>query len=151
MNNVVVFSLLLTISISIANASAPVEAPLMEVVAKADHLLVVKVSGVDMIDANGNQLTEPDAMTGPDLGNTIRLIVKVEEVVVTNAATVPDVLYLPLDSWMHYSLGQIQSYYKGVDYTFMAVLMGPDFSPTFPGHFGYHMGYRVYLEEVLKP
>ena len=57
----------------IAMAGFPFEATLDEMAQQADHILVGRVAGVDMVDAHGNPVNDPEARTGTSLDNTIRL------------------------------------------------------------------------------
>jgi hypothetical protein len=51
----------------------------------ADHILVGRVTGVDMVDGRGRPVTDEGARTGPGLDNTIRLLITADEVLVTSA------------------------------------------------------------------
>lgn len=64
---------------------------LEEMAQEADHILIGRVAGVDMVDGHGKPITDPEARTGPSLDNTIRLLIKVDEVLVSNASEVQDV------------------------------------------------------------
>lgn len=74
---------------------------------EADHILIGRVTGVDMIDGNGKPVEDREARTGPGRENIIRILITVDEVLVTNASDVPSVIRVPLASHLHYSLGQI--------------------------------------------
>lgn len=78
-------------------AAVPVTIPEHQLLKNTDHLLVAVVVEVDMVDESGRPVTNPNAKTGPGLTNTIRLIVQVDEVVLTNATSVPKRLAIPLD------------------------------------------------------
>jgi hypothetical protein len=93
---------------AIAMAGFPFEATLEEMAQQADHILVGRVAGVDMVDGQGRPVKDPEARTGPSLDNTIRLLIQVDQVLMSNAAKVPDVIPVPLASHLHYKLGQIQ-------------------------------------------
>lgn len=112
---------------SLANASLPLEATLEEMANGADHILTGRVIGVDMIDAKGVQITDREARTGPGLTNTIRLRISVDEVLVSNVRPAPKLLAVPLDPFLHYTLGQIQDAHRGDNRVRLILLKGPDF------------------------
>lgn len=62
---------------AIALAGFPFEATLEEIATSADHVLVGRVTGVDMISGSGRQVRDPEARTGPGLNNQIRLRIAV--------------------------------------------------------------------------
>jgi len=116
-------------------AGFPFEATLEEMAQDADHILIGRVTGVEMIDGQGKPVLDRKAMTGPGLKNTIRLLIAVDEVLATNADTVPNVLPVPLASHLHYSLGQISDAHDGDTTVRLVLLQGNDFVGTKPGVF----------------
>ena len=120
---------------AVALAGFPFEATLEEMAREADHILIGRVTGVDMIDGNGVQITHQDARTGPGLNNKIRLLISVDEVLVTNVSKVPKILPVPLASHLHYSLGQIKEAHTGDTEVRLVLLKGQDFSGIKPGVF----------------
>ena len=116
-------------------ASVPLEATLEELATGADHILTGRVIGVDMVDKDGKIVKDPDAMTGPGLKNVIRLHVRVGKVLVTNAARFPSLLKVPLDSHMHYRLGQVKSEEDTQQKPMLPLLKGPAFEPIVAGVF----------------
>ena len=117
-------------------SSLPIRITLEELVKKTDHVFTGHVFDVDMIDGNGNQIHNTKARTGPGLKNQIRLIVKVEEVYTNGSKSIPSVLKIPLDSFMHFSFGQVkeaekQTYGKKAIF----LLSGKDFHPPVAGNF----------------
>lgn len=118
-----------------AGASFPLQATLKEMATSADHILIGTVVGVDMVDGDGMAIDKPAARTGPGLANVIRLQVRVDETLVTNAAKVPVVLDIPLDPFLHYSLGQIKEAHAGVNSPMLLLLKGPSFAPIKAGVF----------------
>ncbi|HEU4888849.1 MAG TPA: hypothetical protein VFV49_13265 [Thermoanaerobaculia bacterium] len=119
----------------LAFASLPIPTTLKELAQCADHILVGHVVAVDMIDGSGRQIEDKNARTGPGLKNTIRLHVTVDEVLVTNAGEVSKLLKVPLDPFMHYSLGQIEAAHAKPSEAFLVLLKGPSFLPIVPGAF----------------
>ncbi len=119
-----------------AFASLPIEVSILQVVKDSDHILTIQIVDVEMIDSNGSQITDTEAMTGPGLENTIRLICEVLEAHRTNSSDVPKTIKIPLDNNMHYSLGQIKQAHK-IPYPMLAVLKGKNFKPAYAGIFQY--------------
>jgi hypothetical protein len=142
-----ILSAFLALSPATAIAGFPFEATLEEMATSADHVLVGRVTGVDMIDGAGRPIESPEARTGPGLTNEIRLQIAVDEVVVTNAPTVPKVLYVPLASHLHYSLGQIREAHAEESEQRLILLKGPNFQGIKPGVFMLPLQDR---EEVLR-
>ena len=120
----------------LAKASLPVVVSTDELVENTDHLFVGHIVGVDMVNDQGRQLTDPTERTGPGSKNVIRLIVDIDEVIISPAKKVPETIKVPLDSFMHYSLGQIKKVHEGKSEKFLLLLKGKDFQPPFPGVFG---------------
>ena len=127
--------LLVALMPAIAMAGFPFEADLEEMAQQADHILVGRVSGVDMVDGRGRPVKDPEARTGPSLDNTIRLLIQVDQVLVSNAAKVLDVIPVPLAPHLHYKLGQIQEAHEGDDEVRLVLLKGSDFVGIKPGVF----------------
>lgn len=127
--------LLIALMPAIAMAGFPFEATLEEMAQQADHVLVGRVAGVDMVDGRGKPVTDVEARTGPSLDNTIRLLIQVDQVLVSNAAKVPDVIPVPLASHLHYTLGQIQEAHQGDEEVRLVLLKGSDFVGIKPGVF----------------
>ncbi|MBB4224550.1 hypothetical protein [Variovorax guangxiensis] len=119
----------------IALASLPVQMSLAEMAAEADHVLVGHVVGADMVDGNGLPVVDDRTRTGPGLNNVIRLHVAVDETLTTTAERVPKELLIPLDPFMHYSLGQIKSAHQNDATLRLLLLKGKDFSALKPGIF----------------
>lgn len=130
----VLFFVMLLVSAA-ANAGFPFEATLQEMAQDADHILVGRVTSVDMIDAKGAAVKDREARTGPGLTNTIRLLIAVDEVLITNSRAVPKVLAVPLASHLHYSLGKIQDAHAGDSEVRLLLLKGKNFAGIKPGLF----------------
>ena len=138
---------ILAILPAIALAGFPFDASLEEMATSADHILVGRVTGVDMIDGSGKQVTALEARTGPGLKNQIRLRIAIDEVLVSNAPSVPMVLQAPLASHLHYSLGQIQAAHAVDSEQRLILLNGPRFEGIKPGVF---MRSLMDKEEALR-
>lgn len=120
---------------SVAMAGFPFEATLEEMATSADHILVGRVTGVDMIDGSGKPIRDLEAKTGPSLKNQIRLRISVDEVLVSNAKTVPKILFVPLASHLHYSFGQIKAAHAQDSEQRLILLKGQSFEGIKPGVF----------------
>jgi hypothetical protein len=118
-----------------AMAGFPFEATLQEMAASADHILVGRVTGVDMINGSGGLVHDPDARTGPGLRNKIRLRIAVDEVLTSDSTNVPKLLYVPLASHLHYTLGQIQDAHAETSEPRLILLKGASFEAIKPGLF----------------
>ena len=140
--------LALTLLFSVNSYSGvPLRISLDELAKNTDHVLTGYVIGVDMIDGDGNQITDLKARTGPGSKNKIRLIVKVHEVHLTSEKSVPNELAIPLASHLHYSFGQIKSAHSSDGSKFLVLLKGEDFQPPFSGVFSKGLDE---LDEVLN-
>lgn len=118
-----------------ALAGVPFEATLEDMALSADHILVGRVTGVDMIDGAGRPVNDPEARTGPGQRNQIRLRITVDHVLVSNAPPVPRHLFVPLASHLHYTLGQIQAAHAQDSEQRLVFLKGPRFEAIKPGVF----------------
>jgi hypothetical protein len=130
----ILLAVLLTIP-AIATAGLPFEATLEEMATSSDHVLIGRVTGVDMIDGAGSQVTDSEARTGPGLDNQIRLRIAIDVVIATNAQVVPEELFVPLASHLHYSLGQIQEAHAQESEQRLILLRGERFEGIKPGVF----------------
>jgi hypothetical protein len=119
----------------IALAGFPYQATLKEMAESADHILIGRVTGVDMIDGDGNQITNDKAGTGPGLDNKIRLRISVDEVLVSTSSSMPTVLYVPLAPHLHYRLGQIKEAHAQEPEQVLVLLRGPAYAAIKPGVF----------------
>lgn len=129
------FALILSLLPTLAFAGLPLRASLEELATGADHILVGRITGVDMIDASGNAVTDPSARTGPGSGKQIRLRIEVDKTLLTNAQSVPSTLHVPLDSSLHYTLGQIQAAHRVESPQLLVFLKGPQFEAIKAGVF----------------
>ena len=127
--------LVLALIPAFVSAGVPFEATAEEMARQADHILVGRVVGLDMVDGQGKLITDPKARTGPGLENTIRLRVHVEQILISTSVKVPNVIPVPLASHLHYTLGQIQGAHKGDSEPRLVLLRGNDFAGIKPGVF----------------
>jgi hypothetical protein len=130
-----------------AQASVPLDASLEELACGADHIFVGRVVGVDMVNLNGRQVRHPEAMTGPGMNRTIRLEVEVLERVESTEAVLPASVRVPLDPFMHYSLGQVKAAHTEPSSARLVFLRGANFQPVIAGRFFWSLEEK---EEALK-
>ncbi len=123
---------------------------LAQLAADSDHIIIGKVTLVDMVNAKGKPITDLKAKTGPGLRNTIRLNVTIQTngVLLTNSKQVPPTLTIPLDSAWHYSLGQIKEAEEGK--TRILLLKGPDFGFAYMNGCSRPLSERSQIEELIK-
>lgn len=134
----------------LAEASVPLEASLRDLACGADHVFVGRVIGVDMINAKGESVRNDQARTGPGSDNTIRLEVKVLERIDSNLAKLPPTIKVPLDPFMHYSLGQIKSAHSGQSGSALVFLRGAKFEPVITGNFFWYLEARQEALDLRK-
>lgn len=128
--------LLLALAVAAPAWSTSVEPmPLEALLAKTDHVLLATVTAVDMVDAQGEPVTDPQARTGPGGPNLIRYHLQVDRVVTSTSAKVPATLVVPEWQMWHYSLGQMQRAMTHTQSVFL--LRGPTFQPADSAQFRY--------------
>lgn len=142
--------LILCVFSNYVSASFPLEVSDKALIEKTDHVLIARVIGVDMIDGDGKQIYDLQAKTGPKSESRIRLIFAVDEVLETNSKSVPEKLFVPLDSFMHFTLGQIKEHYPEVTEQRLLLLAGKDFHPPVVGHFQRNLHDKEYYLDLFK-
>jgi hypothetical protein len=126
--------LLLTMCLpSLALATSVLPKPLEEMVREADHVVVAKIVGVDMVDGRGRPLTDRDARTGPGLPNQMRFNLEVQEVLFARTTKPSRTLRVPLWQAWHYILGNMQDKLTGATGIFL--LKGDAYEPVYPAGF----------------
>lgn len=120
---------------SLATASQSLYVPLEQLTLYTDHVFIGQVVDVQMNDKDGKEIKNSNARTGPGLQNKINLLITIHEVLFTTASEVPKTILVPLDSFMHFSLGQIKESYKGRSNKFLVLLEGSNFQPSYAGIF----------------
>lgn len=123
---------------------------LAELISSSDHVVIGKITKVDMVDAKGKQITNLEAKTGPGLHNTIRLNVTVQTngVLFTNAKQAPESLTIPIWSMWHYSLGQIKQAEEGQ--TRILLLKGTNFNFSYSTGCSRPLSDRPQIEDLIK-
>lgn len=112
--------LLLALAVAAPAWSTSIEPmPLEALLAKTDHVVLATVTAVDMVDAEGEPVTDPQARTGPGSRNLIRYHLQVDRVVTSTSAKVPATLVVPEWQMWHYSLGQMQRSMAHTQYVFL--------------------------------
>lgn len=117
-------------------AATPIDPkPLDSLISDADHITKGTISHIDMVDENGNLVTNTAARTGPFEKNTIRLHVAVKSsgVLYTTAKSTPKTLIIELWKDGHYTLGQIRKYHNGEEVIFL--LKGAKYEYVYPRYF----------------
>ena len=145
------FSLLLWLLLpGMCGATSVMPKSLTNLVAEADHVVIGKVTVVDMIDDEGHQVTNLSARTGPDLPNTIRLNVTVQTngVLFTTATQVPQNLTIPLWPAWHHTLEQIKGIEEGQTRIFL--LKGSSFGFAYVAGCSRELSERPEIERLLK-
>ncbi len=123
---------------------------LTNLVADADHVIIGRITLVDMVDEKGRAITNIEARTGPFLQNTIRFHVRIETngILVTTAKHVPETIMISLWSAWHYSLGQIKEL-EGTE-SRIFLLKGPEFRFVYPDGFDRPLSERAEIERLLN-
>ncbi len=126
----------------------PKELP--QLLAESDHVLVGKVSKVEMVDDHNKTIEDDNARTGPGESNEIKLHVVVEKkgILKTNAAKLPDELVVPLWRMWHSTLGSVKSSVNQREFIFL--LKGSTYSPTYPAGFMRDLSERAKIERLIR-
>jgi hypothetical protein len=140
--------LVLLFAIAPARATSVPPMPLEQMVREADHVVVARVSKVDMVDGRGRPVTDPEARTGPGLDNEIRLHLVVDEVLYTRNGQLPDTLVVPLWPMWHYTLESITE--AASDTSGIFLLKGDGFEPAYPADFQRAADERAEIERLLR-
>lgn len=133
-------------NLALATSVAPKS--LEEMVREADHVIIAKISSVDMVDGNGRPLTDREARTGPGLPNVMLLNLEVQEVLFARMKPPPRTLRMPLWQMWHYSLGTMQDGLTGDTGIFL--LKGNNFEPVYPAHFQRDLEERAEIVRLLR-
>jgi hypothetical protein len=133
---------------ALASATSVPPRELEDMVKDSDHVLLATVSKVDMVDRDGDPVTDRNARTGPGIENQIRFHLEVKEVLFSTAKPAPKQVVVPLWKFWHYSLGNIQDAVTG--HTGIFLLKGADFEPAWPQHFERSVEERRKIEAILK-
>jgi hypothetical protein len=134
---------------SSAEATQIVPKDLTELIAMSDHVLVVKIAKVSMVDSKGKELRDPEARTGPGIPNELRLHVDVQEdgVLMTTSDKVPAKLVVPLWRMWHFSLGQWK---KEEGSTYIFLLKGENYIRVSPMEFMRDLSERAEIERLIE-
>ncbi len=132
-----------------ANATQVEPRELSELVSESDHIIIAKVTKVQMVDENENEVTDPKGRTGPGLDNEILLHVTItkEGILKTNNDNPPEKLVIPLWKMWHFSLGQWK---KEEGTTSIFLLKGDDFQSVYPMAFIRQLSEKREIVRLLK-
>jgi hypothetical protein len=139
--------LILLLGAALLAQAPPTQASLLpyatveERAATADHVPVGRVVDVDMINGRSRRITDPDAMTGPNLSIAIRLVIEVDEALATTAGVVPRRIAVALPAYMHDSLGQVREAHAGDVTPTLVLLKGERFEAAHEA--GFRLGLVV--------
>jgi hypothetical protein len=123
---------------------------LTNLVAEADHVFVGTVTKVDMVDGQGQPVTDKTARTGPGSPNQLRLHVTLDtNRILATTAKLPAVIVIPLWRRWHDTLGNRMQETQGKTHIFL--LKGPDFQPVYHGLFMRELSEQAEVESLLKP
>jgi hypothetical protein len=116
--------------VAAGNATKIIPTDLKELVARADYILVGKVTKVDMVDARGHKVRDKKARTGPGLTNIIRLHFDVDKknILKGKLQDVPQQLIVEDWPWWHQTLGEMKELHEGNNFIFL--LKGKNFKPV---------------------
>lgn len=120
---------------------------LEDIVADSDHVVLARVVAVDMVNAFGMRIEDPDARSGPGSRNRIRFHLEVREVLFTACRREPRNIVVPLWSAWHYRLGQMRDQVTGSDGVFL--LKGAGFEPAYPAGFQRSLDERSAIEPLV--
>ena len=126
---------ILLVSSRTVMSSTPLPATLEELACGADHIFTARVVEVDMVDKQGEIVAQPDAMTGPGLGNTIRLKLEVVKMHDSDRKETPASVRVPLDNFMHYSLSSVREAHADRTEEYLVFLQGYNYLPVIEGRF----------------
>ena len=138
---------LLTIATGLFGTScAPISLP--DLVKTSTYILAGDVVDVRLVDKNGQEVTDPDARTGPGLENTIHLEVMVDPKLIlkSTGTPVPKEISITLDPMRHLTLEQSRTYLKEKSFFFL----DKEFRPVHPGQFHVPVAEQKKLEAILR-
>lgn len=122
---------------------------LPELVAEAEHILIGTIRRVSMHGADGREISDPKAKTGPGLPNEIRLHVTLDPkgVLKTNKSPLSAEITIPLWKMWHSTFERVRSANEGKTYIFL--LKGDDMGFVYPGGCQVGLGKRAEIEAFL--
>jgi hypothetical protein len=96
LNTLIIVALLLAGTYCQATQVAPRD--LEKLVAESDFIFHGTVTKVDMLNGNGEEITDLESSTGPGIPNSLRLHIKVdkEKILYSSIDKIPDVIIVPL-------------------------------------------------------
>jgi hypothetical protein len=140
---------LLAFVLSHAEATSLRPKKLPDLVAESDHILIATVTKVEMIDKSGKELTDPEAQTGPDSDNTLRLHLRIKQdgILKTNKKAPPETITIALWQMAILSLGQWKPD-EGKEFIFL--LKGDHYTWVYPSGFIQLLSKRGEIEQLIR-
>lgn len=131
------------------SATSIVPKSLPELVAEADHVLVGTVTRVSMHGADGGEITDPKAKTGPGLPNELRLHVTLDPkgVIKTDKSPLPSEIVVPLWKMWHSTFESVRAGREGQTRIFL--LKGDPMELVYPGGCELGVEKRAEIETLL--
>lgn len=122
---------------------------LSELVKESDHILVVKIEKVTMVGADGKEIKNLDARTGPGSENQIQYHVAVvkDGVIKTNAKKHPKKLVIGLWRKWH---SRLRSHQDMKNKTVIMLLKGKNFERVYHGGFMRNLDEKKKILQLLK-
>ncbi len=131
-----------------ANATSLPYRYLWELVWESDHIVIAKINKVQMVDENGDEVTDSEARTGTGIKNEIRLHVTLikDGILKTSMDNFPKEMVIPSWKAWHSTLGT-QKRLEGETRIFL--LKGKELQPVYPGGFQRTVSQRAEIEKLL--
>jgi hypothetical protein len=152
MKKIMITIVSLLLGVNIANGTQVRPKELNELIKKSDYIVGGKIIKVDMTDKKGNIIIDEKARTGPRLGNTIRLHLKIDKKLILKKSKnkkLPRIITIDLWQDWHYSLGQIKKYELNKKRIFL--LKGNKLERVYPRYFIRNISEKKTILKSLKP
>jgi hypothetical protein len=114
----------------ISHATSLEEISLKELVLMSDNIWGGKIQKVRMVNSKGKSVTDPEAMTGPGLKNTIYVDVVIDPglILLSTYSNIPKTITIPLWRAWHNSLGGM----KSLEGDYSIFLLDKNLDPAYP-------------------
>ena len=143
------FAALLFLLILPAHATRIAHKKLSELVKESDHILVVKIEKITMVGADGKEIKDLDARTGPGSKNQIQYHVTVTKdgIIKTNAEKQPKKLVIGLWRMWH---SRLSSHQDMKNKTVIMLLKGKNFERVYHGGFLRDLNEKKKILQLLE-
>ena len=123
---------------------------LPELIKRADHVFAGRIVKVDMIQGNGDIVTNPKARTGPGLKNKIRLHIAPDRKAVLkgNGSVLPRRVIVELWPRWHKRLGTTKKRLENRKKIFL--LKGRKFKRVYPGYFLRELSEEKRIRRIIR-